>query len=132
MRPVMSFPQTESNPFPTVLYSNPAAMSGNQFYHTTAILMLQHKPHSFQLAPKPRSILWHARQICAISLSNDHHGMLTNSIQPLWIAGQWMSHPSEHKAILEVLDRIEKDCGWGTQWRADDLKEFWGDLGDCA
>jgi hypothetical protein len=47
-------------------------------------------------------------------------------MQPLWIAGQWMSHPSEHQEILELLERIEKESGWPTQWRADDLKEFWG------
>ncbi|KAI8293137.1 Transcription activator AMTR1 [Colletotrichum sp. SAR11_240] len=29
-----------------------------------------------------------------------------------------------------LLEKIEKESGWGTKWRADDLKEFWGDLGD--
>ncbi|KAF2807373.1 NAD(P)-binding protein [Mytilinidion resinicola] len=46
------------------------------------------------------------------------------AIQPLWIAGQVMSHPSEHKAILEVYERIEHETGWGTKWRMDDLKEY--------
>lgn len=41
-----------------------------------------------------------------------------------------MSHPSEHRAILRILDRIEKEVGWDTKWRADDLKEYWGDLDD--
>lgn len=77
-----------------------------------------------------RSILWHARQICAISESNSHHGSWTNSVQPLWIAGKVMSHPSEHRAILRILERIEKEVGWDTKWRADDLKEYWGDLDD--
>ena len=117
----------ETSPFPKILYSNPAAISGNQLHHTASILMLQHKPPSVTLTPKPRSIFWHARQACAISISNHHHGAWTNSIQPLWIAGQWMSHPSEQKAILELLARIEKETGWGTKWRAEDLKEFWGD-----
>ncbi|XPS68117.1 hypothetical protein M3J09_000408 [Ascochyta lentis] len=116
-----------SNPFPQVLYSNPAAISGNQTHHTASILMLQHKPCNVTFSPKPHSIFWHARQICAISISNQHHGAWTNSIQPLWIAGQWMSHPSEQKAILDVLERIEKETGWGTKWRAEDLKGFWGD-----
>ncbi|KAF3356788.1 putative transcriptional regulatory protein [Verticillium dahliae VDG1] len=50
--------------------------------------------------------------------------------QPLWIAGRCMSHPAEHAAILELLGRIERESGWGTKWRADDLKDFWGDLGE--
>lgn len=117
-----------SHPFPTALFGNGAAISGNQLYHTAALLSIQKKPHGI---PKPsRSILWHARQICAISLSNNHHGCWTNCIQPLWIAGQVMSHPSEHKAILEIYSRIEKETGWGATWRADDLKEYWGTLDD--
>ncbi|KAL6707714.1 hypothetical protein ACN47E_003835 [Coniothyrium glycines] len=115
-----------SKPFPMVLYSNAAAISGNQLYHTASILMLRHKPPQHEVKPKPRSIFWHARQICAIAMSNDNHGAWTNSVQPLWIAGQWMSHKSEQQAILEILARIEKETGWGTKWRIEDLQEFWG------
>lgn len=126
MKPIVNLPSTD--PFPTILFSNAAAISGNQLYHTAAILLLQSKPTNVRLEPKPRSILWHARQICGISMSNDHHGAWTNSIQPLWIAGQWMSHPSEHQAILRLLEKIEQESGWPTKWRAVDLQEFWGDL----
>lgn len=119
-----------SRPFPVVLFSNPAAVSGNQLYHTAALLMLQEKPRvaTIVLPNKPRSILWHARRICAISISNEQHSCWTNSIQPLWIAGKVMSHPSEHQAILDIYAKIEKDTGWGAKWRADDLKNYWGDL----
>ena len=130
LHPIMTIPSSDTAPFPTVLFSNPAGISGNQLYHTASILMLQNQPPHLRLSPKPRSILWHARQVCAISISNDHHGAWTNGVQPLWIAGRCMSHPAEHKAILELLDRIERESGWGTRWRADDLKEFWGDLGE--
>ncbi|KAJ2897134.1 Transcription activator AMTR1 [Zalerion maritima] len=147
MYPVMTMPpppRDPSKPFPTILYSNGPAISGNQQYHTSALLMLQNKPQSIRSAtllpmmgsshassPTRRcSILWHARQICAISMSNEHHGAWTNSIQPIWIAGRCMSHPAEHRSILLLLDKIERECGWATKWRSDDLKEFWGDLGD--
>ncbi|KAJ3464566.1 hypothetical protein MRS44_009352 [Fusarium solani] len=131
LHPIMTIPSGKS-PFPTILFSNPAAISGNQLHHTASILMLQNQPSGIRLSlpAKPRSILWHARQACGISLSNDHHGAWTNGIQPLWIAGRCMSHPSEHKAILELLERIERESGWSTRWRAEDLREFWGDLGD--
>ncbi|KAH6613004.1 C6 zinc finger domain protein [Boeremia exigua] len=125
MRPTFSIAPT-TRPFPTVLYSNPAAISGNQLYHTSSMLMLQHKPSKIIVTPKPSSIFWHARQICGISASNCHHGAWTNAVQPLWIAGQWMSHESEQTAILELLAKIERETGWGTNWRAEDLKEFWG------
>lgn len=126
---IITIPSSDTSPFPTTLFSNAAAISSNQLYHTASILMLQNQPPKIRLNPKPRSILWHARQICAISMSNDDHGAWTNSIQPLWIAGRCMSHPAEHKAILELLAKIEVVSGWSTKWRADDLKEFWGDIG---
>jgi len=120
--------QDPDKPFPTIFFGNGPATSGNQMYHTAALLMLKYKPSHVHFAKKPHSVLWHARHICAISISNAHHGCWTNSTQPLWIAGQQMSHPSEHKAILEIYERIERETGWATKWRADDLREFWGDL----
>ncbi|TDZ18009.1 Transcription activator AMTR1 [Colletotrichum orbiculare MAFF 240422] len=131
MQHIMSIPSSDTVPFPKILYSNPAAISGNQLYHTASLLMLQNRPASLRLSPRPRSALWHARQICGISMTNHHHGAWTNSVQPLWIAGRCMSHPAEHRAILQLLEKIERESGWGTKWRADDLKEFWGDLGDA-
>lgn len=130
MLPVMSMPaKTAGSAFPTVLYSNAAAISGNQFAHTAAILMLQRKPRDMVLG-KVRSILWHARQICGIALSNDHHGAWTNTVQPVWIAGRLMSNSEEHSAIVRLLQRIERETGWATQWRIDDLMEHWGDADD--
>jgi hypothetical protein len=133
MKPVLTIPATErkdDSPFPTVFYSNPPAISGNQLYHTAVLLMLQEKPSGLRLQRKQKSIFWHARQICAISESNAHHGAWTNSVQPIWIAGKVMSHPSEHRAILNVLERIQRETGWVTSWRRDDLKAWWGDCDD--
>lgn len=129
--PVLYLDPSETDhtrPFPIVLFSNAPAISGTQLYHTAALLMLQKKPPGAIVAQKSRSILWHARRICAISISNTHHGCWTNCVQPLWIAGQLMSHPTEHRAILETYKLIEKETGWGTDWRIEDLKAHWGSL----
>lgn len=131
MKPILIIPspdQLVNQPFPVLLFGSGAAISGNQLYHTSALLLLKHKPAHIHFSQKPNSMLWHARQICGISMSNEHHGAWTNSTQPLWIAGQHMSHPSEHKAILKIYARIERETGWATKWRMDDLREFWGDL----
>lgn len=131
MRPVLDLPNLETEPerpFPVLLFSNPSAISGNQMYHTAALLMLQRIPRGTRLPPRTRSMLWHARRICAISISNTDHACWTNCIQPLWLAGRIMSNPSEHRAILKTYELIEKETGWGAKWRADDLRTFWGDL----
>lgn len=117
-----------SRPFPTILFSNAPAISGNQLHHTAAVLMLQNRPSEAASSQKSRSILWHARRICAISISNHHHGCWTNCIQPLWIAGRLMSNPAEHRAILELYALIERKTGWEANWRAKDLKNHWGEL----
>ncbi|KAK9772539.1 hypothetical protein SCAR479_10756 [Seiridium cardinale] len=128
-RPAEMFPAftTNSLPFPTILYLNPSAISGTQLYHTASLLMLLHRPLNCVPSPKPRSILWHARRIVAISASNSHHGCWTNALQPLWIAGRVFSSRDEHKFILDLLERIERETGWATRWRADDLREWWGE-----
>lgn len=130
MEPVQELPPSNtdfSQPFPMLLFSCPSAIAGNQLYHTGALLMLQQKPRGLKLAPEFRTVLWHARRISAISISNTDHGCWTNCIQPLWFAGRVMSHPAEHRAILNVYDMIERETGWGARWRADDLKDYWGD-----
>lgn len=131
MKPILDLSPATSDlkqPFPILLFSSSSAISGNQLYHTGALLMLQQKPRSVRLGPGTRSILWHARRISAISISNTDHACWTNCILPLWFAGRVMSHPAEHRAIVETYERIERETGWGTQWRADDLREYWGDL----
>ncbi|RDW91959.1 hypothetical protein BP5796_01353 [Coleophoma crateriformis] len=133
MKPILTISASDDqagSPFPTVLYGNGPAVSGNQLYHTAALAMLHERPASVRLTKSQKSIFWHARQICAISESNTHHGAWTNSIQPIWMAGKVMSHPSEHKAILDVLERIERETGWATAWRREDLRNWWGDSDD--
>lgn len=131
MQPLLSYPASFDDydyPFPKVLYGNPPAVNGNQLYHFCAIRLLQEKPKEVRLNKKSaKSLIWHARQICGIAASNSHHGAWINGLQPLWVAGKLMSHPSEHRAILSVLARIENESGWATKWRADELKEYWGE-----
>lgn len=129
----MAYPSSSDEPrepFPMILYESSPAINGNQLYHAAAILMLQDKPKGIRLPKSTKSILWHARQICGIAVSNSNHGARINSLQPLWIAGKIMSHKFEHCAILEVLAEIEKDSGWATAWRAGDLKDYWGSTDD--
>ncbi|KAH6613011.1 C6 zinc finger domain protein [Boeremia exigua] len=131
MQPLLSYPAEigdASRPFPIIVYGNASAINGNILYHASALLMLQSIPKDHKLGKMHRSVLWHARQICGISTSNDNHGAWINALQPLWIAGKVMSSPLEHRVILDVLLRIERETGWATSWRAENLKDYWGAL----
>ena len=119
---------SRNNPFPFILYAAPCAISSNQLYHTACLLLLDICPSSInpvQLG-QTGSKLWHARRICGISLTNEHHGCLNNAIQPLWLAGKLLSHPVEHKALIDLICTIENKTGWAGKWRIVDLKEAWG------
>jgi hypothetical protein len=135
MQPLMACPATledHQHPFPIILYGTSPAINGNQLYHASSLLMLQEKPKDVRLGKSHKSIHWHARQICGIATSNRIHGPWINALQPLWIAGKVMSHPIEHRLILETLACIEKQTGWATSWRAEHLKEYWGETDDCV
>ncbi|KAB8264562.1 hypothetical protein BDV32DRAFT_160100 [Aspergillus pseudonomiae] len=113
-------------PFPTVLYGNGAAISGNQLYHTCALLLLQRKPKTLSLSRRPFYCAHFSRKSTKLYIS----GCWTNALQPLWLAGKAMSHHSEHTAIIETLTRVERETGWATAWRVEDLKDFWGEDDD--
>lgn len=66
----------------------------------------------------------------SLDTANSISGCWTNALQPLWLAGKTMSHHSEHAAIVETLTRIERETGWATAWRVEDLRDFWGDDDD--
>ena len=119
---------SHTGPFPYVLYAASCAISSNQLFHTACIILLDIRPQSIKLQQLGRagSNLWHARRICGISSTNEHHGCLNNAIQPLWVAGKLLSHPVEHKALVDLVKTIEVKTGWGTQWRISDLKQAWG------
>ncbi|KAI5263172.1 hypothetical protein E4T47_09081 [Aureobasidium subglaciale] len=131
MRPLTprSNERDDEGPFPVVIYTNAAAVSANQLYHTATLLMLQAKPNGVRIRGQ-RSIFWHARQVIGISVSNLLHAAWTNAPQPLYIAGKVMSSKAEHRVVLEALAEIERTTGFATQWRAQDLKEYWGDEAD--
>ena len=68
------------------------------------------------------------RYIVGITANNDCQGPYTNAPQPLWIAGKVLSHRAEHKVVLDLLDMIERETGFATAWRAEELKDYWGDI----
>ncbi|EON61328.1 hypothetical protein W97_00541 [Coniosporium apollinis CBS 100218] len=117
----------DSKPFPQILFVHWAAISSNQLQHTACILLLNTMPRPMKLGlGSSGSMLWHAKRICGISLTNPHQGCLNNAIQPLWIAGRLLSHKSEHALIVKLIRAIESLSGWGTCWRIRDLEIAWG------
>lgn len=126
---MQSIIEFDSSPFPEVLYDNGPAISSNQLYHMAIILLYEVKPRGFKIDMKAfKPATWHAKQVCAISIHNDHHGCWNNSVQSLYVAGKLLTHKDEHKIVLELLDTIERTTGWYMKFRAKDLMEYWDQI----
>jgi hypothetical protein len=72
-------------PFPHILFAHWAAISSNQLYHTSCVLLLtaNTQQRSSLGASQASSIMWHVKRICGISMANPNEGCLNNAIQPL-------------------------------------------------
>lgn len=119
---------TNTLPFPHILFAHWAAISSNQLYHTSCVLLLNANPKQrTSLGTSPEaSLMWHVKRICGISLANPHEGCLNNAIQPLWIAGRLLSHSSEQALVVKTIRHIEVLTGWTATWRIRDLESTWG------
>ncbi|KAE8383152.1 hypothetical protein BDV26DRAFT_252211 [Aspergillus bertholletiae] len=78
--------------FPAVIYTCASAICGNTFYHTGCMLLLQtglvpEWDASSASMKDTADIVWHARELCGISMSNPSHANWVNQLQPLYIAG---------------------------------------------
>ncbi|KAJ6779820.1 hypothetical protein PWT90_01512 [Aphanocladium album] len=112
--------------FPTILFAHWPAISSNQVYHATCLIMLEMRPRGEAVLPPEGSAVWHARRVCGISLTNPHRASLINAIQPLYLAGKLLTHSAEHIAVGKLFKIIEETTGWGALWRLRDLEIAWG------
>ena len=124
--------------FEEIWYSIPMAASAMQNYHFARILLMINKPHEStalsNIATRMKSyqsitakITLHAREIVGIALSRPEAAVRIFSSQALYTAGQVLTDGRERKVIIELLRSIEKDLGWATEFRAQQLLKEWND-----
>lgn len=123
--------------FPEVWYSIPMCASTMQCYHMSQIQLLMNKPHEstqgatnvYERLNSYQSVLAacqkHSREIVGISLGRPDDAVRIHSVQPLFTAGQCLSHPGERQAVLDLLRGVEADIGWATEYRTRQLIEQW-------
>lgn len=120
---------TSEHGFPTLVFSSGGTTLANQLYHTGMLLLLQNKPR-FINRPNSQSpsmsVLWHAHRVCGISLSNDRWDCWDPSlVASLLVAAKTVTHQSQHKAILDTLERIQKITGWNISYHVEELVLEW-------
>lgn len=80
----------------------------------------------------------HAKEIVTMALGRADEGARVHSVQPLWTAGLVLGGDIGddgvvsgeaalwRRVIVEQLRAIEKDMGWATEYRVQNLLELWG------
>lgn len=123
--------------FEQIWFDLPICAATLQSYHQAKILMCTNEPQESTairstVSSRLRSYrhaldeaIYHARQICGISLANSTDSVRINSVQALFVAGQVFEERQEQEAVIELLVGIERDLGWTTRYHVDKLKDEW-------
>ena len=128
MVPLMSYPSIlddHHHPFPMVLYGCNSACLGNLLYHTASITMLRNRPNTIELPKSNKSMIWHARQICGIVSEHHDAAVRVNAVRSLSTAGKVVRSQEEKKAVLELFGEVERETGWNTGRRVEELEMYW-------
>ena len=67
-----------------------------------------------------------------IACSRPEASVRVHSTQPLFVAGQCLTHYSERKVVVDLLRSIETDLGWATEYRVEQLIKEWGWAADST
>jgi len=79
----------------------------------------------------------HAAEIISIALAQTDEGVLIHSVQPLYAAGQVLAVAADageeavrevgllRSAVVRLLRDVERDTGWATSYRVEQLEAQW-------
>lgn len=127
---------TGNNRFERIWYDAPICAATMQSYHMACIILLVNKPHestairssvSARLKSYRESeweALYHARELCGISLASPPDPVRIHSVQPLSVAGQVFHDSRDLEVVFDLLIGIEKDLGWSTSYHTLRLAEL--------
>lgn len=74
-------------------------------------------------------MLYHSRQILGLCLARPDAAVRIFALHPLFVAGQCLTEVGERRVVVELLQGVERDLGWGTGYRVRQLREQWGEGG---
>ncbi|KAM3487107.1 hypothetical protein MY3957_009598 [Beauveria namnaoensis] len=115
--------------FPIHLFSSAIAVQAATFYHTTALLLLQHKPRLLSIPGRRQHLTsanWHARAIAGIITSNE----FPEQWDPVVIASALhiakdITHSAQQQAMLACLQNITFQAGIPLGEEEQQLRAIW-------
>ena len=144
------------HPFDEICYDLPMCAATMMHYHMARILLLISMPQESEAhvnavgtitslsTERREEVVQHCYEIWYVALPEWWTSLLTwplssgiasarpaaavrtYMVQPLYVAGRCLTHHRERKAILDLLKGIQKDLGWSTKDRVQQLEREWG------
>jgi hypothetical protein len=119
--------------FPTIVFSNGAAILANQLCHTAMLLLLQNKPRFTGQTNHDSSFmsaLWHSHRICGIAINNERRDCWDPCLlASVLVAARMETHDSQHSAILSTLESVQQLTGWSIAQHFNNLRTEWQQAG---
>lgn len=122
-----------------VWHSIPVCAATTLTWHFAQILILVNKPHNVPTRRRTTitdrvnsyrniesEIAFHSRQILGLCLARPDASVRIHALHPLFVAGQCLAEPGERRVVVDLLRGIEKDLGWATEYRVQQLLGEWG------
>jgi hypothetical protein len=123
------------NDFPTIVFTNGAALLANQLYHCGMLLLLQNMPRfagELSRGSSSMSLLWHVHRICGIAIHNDGPDTWDPClVASLLVAARTVTHRSQQSAIVHTLETAQRITGWKVLRHIEDLTDGWKIADGC-
>ena len=123
----------ESNPFPAIWLLCDWHVCAIQSFHMAKLLLYLHSPgfpkgiHGLiQMRKFDEEILYNARMVCGISVTNKCESALISSTQQLTIAGSCLVSTEQKLMVTKVLEDIESRTSWPVAACIESLHREWG------
>ncbi|OQE21077.1 hypothetical protein PENSTE_c012G00225 [Penicillium steckii] len=123
--------------FPEMVFGLPSCASAIQHYHFGRIALLLNQPtdpinslsvsfdrlHGYREVTK--EVEFHVREICGVALGRPQNAVRLPMIPILYAVGQCLVSPHERQILVELLQDVEKDLAWPTNYAIQLLQTSW-------
>lgn len=125
------------SPFPELFHSLPTCAAAMQHYHFGRIALLLNRPVDDVSAPSTafdrlqgyrevtKEVEYRCREVSGIALGRPQGEVRIYMIPLLFAVGQCLESPDEHQIVVDLLQGVEADLGWATEYVVQKLQASW-------
>jgi hypothetical protein len=136
-RDVSKPPDGSQIPFPEVFHGLPTCAAAMQHYHFGRIALLLNRPPDVISGPSTafdrlqgyrevtKEVEYRSREVCGIALGRPQSEVRIYMVPLLFAVGQCLESANERQIIVDLLQGVEADLGWATEYAVEKLHSSW-------